>query len=158
MRRMEITVAGISWIEAVFSSTKTATVLREQRLRSSSFIALIPSGVAALPRPSIFAVTFIAAACIASLFLPISGISTPSTGLTALHTAPVIPHARATLITPLQKAIVAATVIDRSKASSTAPEAAAASSSSVPRKTEQITAEAQISAIKIVIYTIPSIN
>lgn len=149
----DITVAGISWTDAVLSSTKTDIVLREQLLRSSSFMALIPSGVAALPSPKILAVTFMAAACIASLSLPTSGIRAESIGLSALQTAPVIPLDFATLITPLQKAIVAATVIERSKASRTDEDADAASSSPVPLNTEKITAKAQIAEIIIDINT-----
>ena len=67
--RSAITVAGISWTEDVLITrnihmASEATVLSRFR-RCSSFIALIPKGVAAFPRPSILAIMFIVMAPIA---------------------------------------------------------------------------------------------
>ena len=127
---------GISCMDAVFSSTKTASVLREQPEPVSRFIAEMPKGRAAFPSPSRFEVTFSAAARIAGLSRGTSGISRPRTGRTPRHTLSTSPALSATRISPLQNIIAAATVIHSETASPAERAAASAMTSVSPKKTE----------------------
>jgi hypothetical protein len=104
---MAMTVAGISWTLLVLMTRKVhiASVAVPTFLLSllSSSIALSPSGVAALARPSMFAEMFISIAPIAGWSGGTSGKSLVVTGLRNLERTATIPDCSAIFISPSQR-------------------------------------------------------
>jgi hypothetical protein len=105
-----ITVAGITCTEEVFKTRNVhmALVALEGLGLSfcSSFIAFMPMGVAAFPRPSILAARFITTAPMAGWFLGTPGKMGTSTGLITLDSVSTSPDLSATRITPVHSAII----------------------------------------------------
>ena len=134
--RSRMMFIGISCIEDVFSSTNTASVLREQPARVRRFMASMPKGMAAFPSPSRLDATFSEAALIPGLSRPASGIRKHSSGLTDRQMRSTRPALSATRISPLQNIIPAATVSHSSSASAADDAAASAMLSALPANTE----------------------
>jgi hypothetical protein len=105
--RMAITVAGMSCTEPVLMAQKSAcasvAVPGWGLSRSSSSIALMPNGVAALPSPRRFAETFITMAPMAGWSGGMEGNSLRSTGRATRASIRTSPASSATRISPSQR-------------------------------------------------------
>jgi len=142
----DATVVGISCMDAVFITTSRHSSfeaeLRPER-RFSLTAALMPAGVAALPKPSRFADTFDESASIASLSFAAVGKSRPRIGRRSRESFSDNPERRISSITPDQRHIIPHKERHRSTAS-LAPSAAAAETAGrlpfkAPKTREKIT-------------------
>lgn len=122
--RIEIIMVGINCIEVVFNITNITISLSAVKLFSDSdfsfsisFIALIPSGVAALPSPSKFAVTLAEIAPNALPFRSRSGNSFESSGESSFAIVVLSPLLSAISVIPLHRQTVPVMVIINSTAS-----------------------------------------
>ena len=80
--RTAATVVGTSWKDAVFITTSrhSSSRARVSPRRTMPLAARIPAGVAALPRPRRFALTFSDRAAMTALSCPLAGNRRMSTG------------------------------------------------------------------------------
>ena len=106
--RMVIAISGRIWIEAVLSARKVTMALvavpGRGLIASSRRMARRPSGVAALPRPSMFAAMFMTMAPIAGCSAGTSGKSRRSTGRSTPASASTSPERSASRMIPSQMA------------------------------------------------------
>lgn len=133
--RTAATVDGIIWMDAVFNVISRSTVSGAPRLPASVYsrsAAHRPSGVAALDRPSKFAVTFALTASIASRSFAALPNSGRSKGIIKRDSLPAKPEAWSSSITPLQKHISPAMLTAREIASAAPVLTAAVTASSRP--------------------------
>ena len=99
---MAATVVGSSWIDAVFKTTSLHSSFDASpggASRAISCAARIPIGVAALPRPSRFALTFAESGCKTASCRALSGNRRRSIGLSACDSASASPEALISSIT-----------------------------------------------------------
>ena len=117
--RREAMVVGMSWIEAVLSTTKRHSSSEAGPPRPAmARAARIPAGVAALPKPRRFALTFSETAAISSRSIPAFGKSRFSRGPKALARAAEIPQRSISSITPLHRQTPPESAIQKRSASS----------------------------------------
>ena len=168
--RKDATVAGNNCTDAVFSTTSlhnsSLAVPRQSRAMRSA--ARIPSGVAALPSPSRFAVTFADSAESVSGSRLASGNSPRSIGRNSRASPDAAPDTRNSSITPPHN-ISAPAIETHSSTADAAPVSAAfvtASSRpvSAPKTSEQTTSPDQIRdnailfhSLKFLVKTAPNI-